>query len=623
MSRPATFVLGTAGHIDHGKTSLVQALTGVDTDRWKEEKERGITIDLGFARLALGQGTDIAIVDVPGHEAFVRNMLAGASGLDAALLVVAADEGPMPQTLEHLAILDLMGIDRGVVALTKRDLVDAEWAELVEDEVTSLLRGTSLEGAPIIATSATGEAGVADLRGALEALAAEVIQRSVDDLFRMPIDRAFSVRGTGTVVTGTVWSGTAKVGDRVHVAPGAKEARIRRIHAFGEEVTAAIAGSRAALALTGVERDDAPRGTNVVNVVWWEPTVRFTARIRMTAGAALLVPDQRVRVHLGTAEVMARVHPFGSEDQRSSEAVWAEVRLEEPLLVRGGDRFVIRSYSPVTTIGGGVVLEPFPPRRRMKSVDPTDLALSGGSAADRLHHALEVAGDAGLRREEVALWTGVGQSTDPGHGSEAAWVEGGDRVFARSSYDRLRKVVLTAVAEAHEQSPLEPGAPIEALRRLDEGGGILISTVIADLEREGALESEAGWVRETGVVPTLSVEHRTALDRLTSILRDAGLAAPKVDELKDSFGESTDNYVAYLVRQNEAVRLPDDFIIAREVLNEAAELIRERFGGREGLGPADFREVLPVSRRHLVPILSHMDVIGVTVRRTNSRDVPV
>jgi selenocysteine-specific elongation factor len=631
VSSPASFVLGTAGHVDHGKTALVRALTGVDTDRWKEEKERGITIDLGFARLPMDDGLTIAIVDVPGHEAFVRNMLAGASGLDAALLVIAADEGPMPQTLEHLAILDLMGITRAVVALTKMDLVDQEWAELVESEIADLLVGTTLEGSPVVPVSSVGDPGVAPLREALATMARDVAPRSTDDVFRMPIDRAFTVRGTGTVVTGTIWSGRARVGDTVHLTPEGEDARVRRIHAFGDEVTEAVAGTRAAFALTGIEKSQAPRGSTITSASWWNPTTLFTARPRTLPGFASLVPDQRVRVHIGTAEVMARIHPFGEVGGGGTDPLWAEVRLEAPVLVRGADRFVIRSYSPVTTIGGGVVLEPFPPSRRMRSTDPAVLSEAAGSPERRLDHALAVAGDRGMTFAELAIWTGRSVAPeDVGAESEGRGVVTvGDRLFSNDAFQALHAKVLDQVDDAHRGRPLDPGASLTAIRKADTGGGVLVGAVLDSLAGEGVVEVADGWVRRAGFEPTPQPDQLRVLDALRERLGSAGLEAPKLEELRAAAGaelaaEELEVFVAYLVRAGEALRLPGpgDFVLSAKAFHKAAGEIQATFGGQEGLGPADFREILPVSRRHLVPILSHMDVIGVTVRRENGRDVP-
>ncbi|MEX0909398.1 MAG: selenocysteine-specific translation elongation factor, partial [Gemmatimonadaceae bacterium] len=356
-------ILGTAGHIDHGKTALVRALTGVDTDRLPEEKRRGITIDLGFAPLHLdGLGT-IGVIDVPGHEAFVRTMLAGATGVDLALLVVAADEGVMPQTREHLTILTLLGVRAGVVALTKTDLVDADWLELVTADVAAVLEGSGLQRASIVPVSATTGAGLDDLRAAIRAAAASVIARDTDDLFRMPIDRAFSVHGTGTVVTGTVWSGTLRKGAAT-VFPCALPVRVRDLQTHGASVESVSAASRAAVALSGATVEQAGRGAVLVAGEGWAESSVLLAELTLSGSHVAVTPRTRVRLHLGAADVGARARLF--EPRAGQIQQPARIRLDEPVVARAGDRFVLRAGSPLEVIAGGVVTDPLPADRRPK-----------------------------------------------------------------------------------------------------------------------------------------------------------------------------------------------------------------------------------------------------------------
>ncbi len=342
------FVIGTAGHIDHGKTALVKALTGVDTDRWEEEKRRGITIDLGFAPLPLGDGLQASVVDVPGHEGFVRNMLAGATGIDVALLVIAADEGIMPQTEEHLAIVELLGVRRGIPVITKRDLVDGEWLELVHSEVSTRLARSRIGWERAVAVSALRGEGLDELRAALRRIAADLIERPADDLFRLPIDRVFAVAGAGTVVTGSTWSGTVAVGDAVRLLPLGREARVRSIEVHGEAAAQAVPGRRTALALVGVDKAELARGDVAVTGPAWGVTALLDVAVELLPGARKpLASRTRVRVHLGTAEVLARAVQTRaiSPGTRGN----ARLLLEAPLVARGGDRFVLRSFSPVTT----------------------------------------------------------------------------------------------------------------------------------------------------------------------------------------------------------------------------------------------------------------------------------
>src|SRR5207302_4430838 len=397
------FVIGTAGHIDHGKTALVKALTGVDTDGWEEEKRRGITIDLGFAPLPLDDAIQASVVDVPGHEGFVRNMLAGATGIDVALLVIAADEGIMPQTEEHLAIVELLGVRRGIPVITKRDLVDAEWLELVRGEVSTRLGASRVRWDESVATSVVTGEGLADLRDALRRVAGDLVERPADDLFRLPIDRVFAVAGAGTVVTGSTWTGSVTVGDSVRLLPLEREARVRSIEVHGQTAERAGPGRRTALALVGVDKSELARGHVAVTGAGWRATTMLDAAVELLPTAHKAIASRtRLRVHLGTAEVLARVVQVRSI--APGEQGLARLMLETPLVARGGDRFVLRSFSPVTTIGGGVVLDPFPPqrtrlRRRRIATDQT--------SAQRLDALAAEAGLAGVATDTLAVRLGV------------------------------------------------------------------------------------------------------------------------------------------------------------------------------------------------------------------------
>ena len=404
-------VVGTAGHIDHGKTSLVKALTGIDTDRLPEEKARGITIDLGFAFLEEPDGLTIEIVDVPGHERFVRNMLAGVGGIDLAMLVIAADEGVMPQTREHLAICSLLHIKTGLVALTKADLVEADWLELVKDDVAGLVRGTFLEGSPMLGVSAKTGEGLDELRAALRALAAAVPARAADQLPRLPIDRVFTVKGFGTVITGTLMTGRFAVDDRVEVYPRGVQAKIRGLQTHGHPVPEARAGQRTAMNLQGLERAAVARG-DVVG-----PPGALVASV-LVDGTLELLPDaprplksrDRIRFHAGTSEIMARVLLLDRAELSPGERAFARFRMEASLVALPGDRFVVRSYSPIVTIGGGTVLDIAPPRFRRKGGALADhlRLLETAPPAQVVEEHLRQAGAAGLRAADLRARTPFG-----------------------------------------------------------------------------------------------------------------------------------------------------------------------------------------------------------------------
>ena len=461
-----SLILGTAGHIDHGKTSLVRALTGVDTDRLDEEKRRGITIELGFARYTPQDGTSFGIVDVPGHEGFVRTMVAGATGMDIVLLVVAADEGVMPQTREHLAIIRLLGVEGMVVAITKADLVDEEWLELVDEDVRGLLAGTPYENVDIVPTSVHTGDGLAELSRALLRCGRQARERVTEDLARLPVDRVFAMEGAGTVVTGTLWSGRLVRGSTVRILPRDDQARIRAIQVHGVQEESAVAGQRTALALTGVavRRGVIARGDVLVSDDSWSPSMMLTVELRaLEESGWRLEAGQRVRVHLGTVEVMARVALFGVEEVVPHESALAQLRLEGPVVARSGDRFVVRSYSPVTTIAGGVVLEPIPPKRKRLSDDERlALAAMSRSGIHAVRGAAALAGWMGL--EAAAAGVRAGWRTGiPDDADSLLWRLDGvlfDPAIASAGEDLL----LAAVRRHHADHHLDSGAPLGVLR---------------------------------------------------------------------------------------------------------------------------------------------------------------
>ena len=623
-------ILGTAGHIDHGKTALVQALTGVDTDRLAEEKRRGITIDLGFAELPVSDDLTFGVVDVPGHESFIRNMLAGATGMDLVLLVVAADEATMPQTREHLAIVRLLGIERLVVALTRVDLVEEEWLELALDDVGELLADTPYADAPIVPTSAVTGAGLAELRAVLAREGGRARARMDTDIVRLPVDRVFTVRGTGTVVTGTLWSGSLSLDRRVRLEPGGVVARVRGLQVHGRSVEAARAGERTAVALAGgrLGKETVGRGQVVVGDDPWVAADRVTARIELLPDTAWQIErGQRVRVHLGTAEVMARVFLLDCAEMEAGESACAQLRLEAPLVARARDHIVLRSYSPMTTIGGGIVVEPSPPpRTRLRGRDGERLeAILGPDPEPRRRAVLDLAEWAGIPAPELPIRTG-----DP----PSALAEAGDSgVFAtsRALYsgtlaDEGRRLLKHRVARYHRAEPLRPGMPLaDAREALPRGAGPeLADALLARLAEEGELEVRRELVRAPGFEPSLTPEQEEVRAALAVRYRTAGLSPPAIRELPAALRDHPDLWpiLKLLEEAGDLVVLNDDFFAEAGAVRRGAREVKARLGGRSGLGPADFREVLPVTRRHLLPLLACFDRLGVTVRLGSGRDVP-
>ena len=609
-------ILGTAGHIDHGKTTLVRALTGVDTDRLPEEKRRGITIELGFAPLELeGIGT-LGVVDVPGHEAFVRTMLAGATGVDIALLVVAADEGVMPQTREHLAILALLGVQAGVVALTKRDLVDEEWLALVAEDVREAIVGSPLGDARIVAVSSTTGQGLGELRAAIRDAAARVPARNAADVFRMPIDRAFTVKGTGTVVTGTVWSGTLPADAAVRIFPSGLSARVRGIQTHGSVVAAAEPGRRVALSLAGVERDDVERGGWIVSDPRWTTSTVLRADIALLDDAPTLSPRARVRFHLGTQDVGARVVARGGA-LAPGAARAVRIVCDSPVMARGGDRFVLRAASPAVTIGGGIVTDPAPPGRRARpwaGLLPT--------ARSRLRALLDEAGAVGIEVATLPIRAGVASNEvarSIAELGETARVVGGTLVAA-AALEGVASKMKAIVGEFHHHHPLEPGAPLQAVRAAAPSAShAVVDAALATLIADGAIAVEGAVAMVAGWSPRLDDRDRMLADRVVSALATAAAEPPSVAELSSSLGGNVLPVLRFLERAGRVVQVDEGRYYARSALDGLVSTIRSGMAEGREYGPAELRDLVGLSRKYLIPFLEYCDRVGITERRQAGR----
>jgi selenocysteine-specific elongation factor len=609
-------ILGTAGHIDHGKTSLVRALTGVDTDRLPEEKRRGITIDLGFAPLQLdGIGT-LGVVDVPGHEAFVRTMVAGATGIDLALLVVAADEGVMPQTREHLAILRLLGVRAGVVALTKADLVDDEWLALVRDDVVAAVADGPLADAPIVAVSSVTGEGVEALRDALAAAARRVPGRSTADLFRMPIDRAFTIRGTGTVVTGTVWSGTLRRDATLRLFPSGDAVRVRGLQAHGHAVERIHAGERAAIALAGVELSRVGRGAVLVAGDAWRPSTVLRADVALLDDVARPVgPRNQLRLHLGTSEVGARLVATGGA-LAPGEHRPARIVVDEPVVARTGDRFVLRGGSPLGTVGGGVVTDPLAPQRARAWAQRAD------SVADALDQFLRESALTGLDVAELPVRLGVGANelADLLTASDAWRVA--DRLYAPSARAQVVERIRFTLAEYHAAHPLDPGAPRQWLRTRIRVAEAVVDAVLEELVSAGELVLEQGDVRLAGFTTRLSEKQRALADQIVARLTAAGAEPPSVEELAASLGASSADVASVtrlLARQGELVAVEPNRYFMRSTVTQLVTRVQGGMSEGETYGPAELREFVGLSRKFLIPFLEFCDREGYTVRNDLGR----
>ena len=614
------FVVGTAGHIDHGKTALVKALTGVDTDRWEEEKRRGITIDLGFAPLPLANGIQASVVDVPGHEGFVKNMLAGATGIDVALLVIAADEGIMPQTEEHLAIVELLGVRRGIPVLTKRDLVDAEWLGMVRTEVAERLSRSRVRWHALLAVSALSGEGLDELRTALVAVAADLADRPVDDFFRLPIDRVFALAGAGTVVTGSTWSGTVKAGESVRLLPLDREVRVRSIEVHGEETDRAAPGRRTALALVGADKEELERGHVALTGAGWAPTTALDVALELLPSVRKpLAARTRIRVHLGTAEVLARVAQVRSI--APGESGVARLLLEQSIVARGRDRFVIRSFSPVTTIGGGVVLDPFPPQRPRVS----ERGLTAGQPpGELLARLVEEAGLAGVRIADLPVRLGSLPAEVPG--TIAAAGKGllavDDILVARRAVtgevERLAKVV----AVHHEEHPLDPGLSLQSLRAAVNAPAAVLDLLIEHGMKKQAFErtEDGAAVRKPGWKAALRERAGDAGGRLAQRLADAKWQLPTVAELQKELGDPTvPALLAHLAREGSVERVDQERYALKQALDDFRRAVEDTLRELGAATPAQFRDRLGLTRKYLIPLLEWADRRGITSRKGDTR----
>ncbi len=633
-----SIIVGTAGHIDHGKTSLVRALTGVDADRLPEEKRRGITIDLGFAELDLGD-VRIGFVDVPGHERFVKNMLAGAHGIDVVALVIAADEGVMPQTREHFDICRLLDVRRGLLIITKTDAVDEELIALVRAEAEELVAGSFLESAPMLLVSSRTGSGLDELKRALREVALEVPARSSEMFARLPVDRAFTMRGFGAVVTGTLVAGEIGEGDEMELLPPGAHARVRGLQVHGAPVPRAVAGQRTAVNLGGVEASMIERGMVLAPAGRLHPTQAIDVHLDVLKTAPRALRSRsRVRVHLGAAEVLARVRILEEAGEIApGDGGFAQLRLESAVVALLGERFIIRSYSPSHTIAGGRVLDPFAARHRRREAQLARARLDGlmtGDRATRFALFVEGAGERGLRLAEVAARTGwrddvLGESAK--HAVKNGSVTDANGVYlGRASFERLTRVALAEVEMHHQREPLARGILRETLRERHFAHAPLevFRAVITDLEKRGALVSEKEIVRAAAHNLSLSPADVTFRDRLELVYKDDALEPPTIYEAMERAGNATATLqhkrkiLQMLIDNGLLVRVQGDLLYHREVLESfiaklrgyAAQHEPERF-----IDVAAFKDLAGVSRKYAIPLLEYFDRERITRRAGDRR----
>ena len=625
-------IVGTAGHIDHGKSSLVEALTGTNPDRLEEEKRRGITLDLGFAFLNL-EGVRLGLVDVPGHERFVRNMLAGAGGIDLVLLVVAADEGIKPQTREHFEICRLLGIPRGMIAITKSDLADSDSLGLVRLEIEEFVRGSFLQSAPIVPVSARSGAGLDELKQTLQRAALAVAAKDATQHFRLPIDRSFAMKGFGTVVTGTLISGAVKVEHEVELYPVRKRLRVRGLHSGGKQIERAVAGQRTAVNLAAIEHEEITRGMVLAPAGLFEATQRVDARITLLASAPPLKNRARVHFHQGTAEAIAEVALLnGSSELAAGESAFAQLRLDKPLLLLPGDRFILRRFSPVVTIGGGAVLDARAPRHKRKDAAVAQFlgVLEHGKREEILGALVETTPH-GMTFGEILARTGWTDADIRATAEKLAAVKrlrilaGAPSVVASAQgLTDYAAAIRKAVESFHRANPLLPGIPKQELRgRAGRARVEMFEAALGDLVQAQALVASGDLVREAGREITLSTEETRAKELIEREFESAGLTVPGFASVLAKLpvdAARAQKILQILLREKVLVKISSDLVFHRSTLLKLREMLakyRKERGAR--LPIAAFKELTGITRKYAIPLLEHLDREQVTRRAGDER----
>lgn len=633
-----SIIIGTAGHIDHGKSSLVQALTGKDPDRLPEEKRRGITIDLGFADLDLGD-VRVGFVDVPGHERFVKNMLAGVHGIDAVALVIAADEGVMPQTREHFDICRLLNVRTGLVVITKTDLVEDELLTLVLAEAEELVAGSFLEGVPTVAVSARTGDGLEELRSAIRQIATETPARASDSVTRLPIDRAFTMKGFGAVVTGTLVAGEIAEADELDLLPSGLRVRVRGVQVHGSSVRVAQSGQRTAVNLAGVDVASIERGMVLAEPGRLRPVQIIDVQLEMLRSAPRAIRTRsRVRVHIGSAEVLGRVRVLNSQGEiPPGETDFAQLRLESPVVALHDERFVVRSYSPSETIAGGIVLDPFATKHRGRELARTHerlQSLMDSLGPVRLAAFVESSGDIGLRLADLAARTGRNDAVLSEVAMKAkheGTIVDADGVFiARENFERLSRLALEDVRRHHQREPLSRGIGRETLRERHFAHATpeVFRSVIAQLESAGKLVTDKDLVRASEHSVELSPADSQLRERLSAFYEKAGLEAPTLEQAFTDAGIATAarahgrKILQLLIDNRTLVRVQGDMFIHQQALDHLKGLLRKFAAEHEPdrlIDVGTFKDLAGVSRKYAIPLLEYLDREHITRRAGDKR----
>ncbi len=612
-------ILGTAGHIDHGKSSLVKALTGIDPDRLKEEKERGITIDLGFASLSYPDGLIVGIVDVPGHERLIKNMLAGAGGIDVVLMVIAADEGIMPQTREHLAICELLKIKKGIIALTKADLVDEEWLSLIRDDVRETVKGTFLEDAEIIPVSSKTGFNIDILKERIRELALNVEPRLINGLFRMPIDRVFTLKGFGTVVTGTAISGTISLDENVEILPSRIKSKVRGLQSHGKAVEKAFAGQRIGINLQGVEKDLLKRGDVVVKSERFIPTKVVDARLQMLKESPILKSRSLVHFYTYTSETVARIIIYDRDEISGGESCYCQFRLQDPVVVLSGDRYIIRRFSPLQTIGGGQILDPNPEKRRKTEGIEDLIKIEMGSLHDKIEMFIK---KAGLKGKEFFNLEGLIKENIPDIReavedlvNKGILIRCRDTLYHRDIFNSFREELISILNKFHKDYPMKPGISKEDLKATlkiepERSEGIFdLINLIGDIRVERNIVKLKDF-KQSSVSEDIK-------EKLVAILEKNGFQPPFKEEFTKELSlneREMGDILKVLTNEGLIVRINDSLYITKGLFDKMIGLLRNFYSKKSEMTVAEFRDILATTRKYALPFLEYLDSNRITHR---------
>jgi selenocysteine-specific elongation factor len=611
-------ILGTAGHIDHGKSALVKALTGIDPDRLKEEKERGITIDLGFADISYPDGLIVGIVDVPGHERLVRNMLAGAGGIDIVLLVIAADEGIMPQSKEHLAICNLLKIKSGIIVINKIDLVEEDWVRLVSDELRDFVKGTFLEDAEIIPVSSKTGKNIDLLKEKIHDLSLNVKPKLTKGIFRLPIDRVFTLKGFGTVVTGTAISGSISVDDPIEILPTNINSKVRGLHSHGKSIRTAYAGQRVAINLTGVEKESIKRGDVVVVPERFSPTKVVDARIELLKDSPILKNKSLAHFHSGTSEVIARVILFDRDELKPDESCFCQFRLQEPVISMTGDRYIVRRFSPVETIGGGEILDSSPHRRK-KSEGTEDLSVfEKGTLDEKVGMKIKKAGMRGIAVSVIEGW--INTDLPAIRSAIKSLIEKGtvaqfeNILLHNNSTSSIKEGINKILSQFHKQNPLKTGMPKEEVRAILKTEPKIFNSLTGSMKE---LVIEKDLLRLSSFKVSLSEVDRGIETKIINMLEQAGFQPPLKDEILANLKmhpRQLDDILKLMAKEGKLVRINETIYITKNVYDTIIALLKDFYSKKKEMTVAEFRDVLNTSRKYALPFLEYLDTQRITMR---------